>query len=145
MLLSHGTWVLILDGEKYLLLQNEGDRSALSLRVLQHAEIDNPPTRDQGTEKPGRMPAAGAGRSAVEQTDWHTLEKESFAHDVADRLRRWALADRFSQIVICADPRTLGTIRHNYHAEGSRRIVAELDKDLTGLPIDEMEKVIGAA
>lgn len=145
MKLSHGTWVLILDGEKYLLLRNEGDRERLSLKVLEQAEIDNPPTHDQGTGRPGRMPDVGVGRSAVQQTDWHALEKESFAHDVGDRLTRWALNNRFKEIVICADPRTLGTIRPTYHAEVSRRLIGELDKDLTGLPIDEMERVIAAA
>lgn len=145
MKLSHGTWVLILDGEKYLLLRNEGDRERLDLKVLDHAEIDNPPTHDQGTDRPGRLPDAGVGRSAVQQTDWHMLEKTSFAHDVADRLKRLALNNRFSEIVICADPKTLGTIRSAYHTEVSGRLVGELDKDLTGLPIDEMERVIAAA
>lgn len=145
MKLSHGTWVMVLDGEKYLLLRNQGDAEILDLRVVEHDEIENPPTHDQGTEKPGRMPDAGFGRSAVEQTDWHALEKANFAGDVADRLKTWALKNRFSELLVCADPKTLGTIRLKYHGEVSRRLVGEIDKDLTSLPVDQVEKVIKAA
>ena len=138
--LSHGTWVLIADGEKYLVLRNRGDADIMDLRVVDHEEIDNPPTHDQGTEKPGRMPDAG-----VEQTDWHALEKEHFAGAVADHLKNWALKNRFSELLVCADPRTLGNIRAKYHSEVSRRVVAEIDKDLTSMPVDEMERIIKAA
>lgn len=145
MKLAHGTWVLILDGEKYLLLHNRGDEEIIDLRVVEHDEIDNPPTRDQGTEKPGRISDAGVGRSAVEQTDWHALEKENFARDVADQLKNWALKNRFSKLVVCADPKTLGNIRAEYHGEVKNRLVAEIDKDLTSLPVDKIEKTIKAA
>jgi protein required for attachment to host cells len=145
MKLTHGTWVMVLDGEKYLLLRNQGDAEIIDLRVVEHDEIENPPTHDQGTEKPGRLPDAGQGRSAVEQTDWHALEKANFAGDVADRLKNWALKNRFSELLVCADPKTLGTIRPKYHGEVSRRLVGEIDKDLTSLPVDQVEKVIKAA
>ena len=145
MKLSHGTWVMVLDGEKYLLLRNRGDADNLDLRVVEHEEIDNPPTHDQGTEQPGRKADAGLGRSAVEQTDWHALEKANFAGDVADRLKNWALKNRFRELLVCADPRTLGTIRPKYHSEVSRRLIGEIDKDLTSLPVDEIEHIVGAA
>jgi protein required for attachment to host cells len=143
---SHGTWVLVVDGEKFLLLRNEGDRGIMDLRVIDHDEIRNPPTREQGSERPGRMPDAGApGRSAVEQTDWHALEKERFAHDMADRLRGWALDNRFDALFVCAAPRTLGAMRPEYHVEVVQRLVGELDKDLTGMPVDRIQKVLEAA
>ena len=78
MRLANGTWVLVLDGEKFLLLRNQGDADIMDLRVIDHEEVENPPTREQGTERPGRLNDPGPGRSAVEQTDWHALEKERF-------------------------------------------------------------------
>jgi protein required for attachment to host cells len=145
MKLDKGTWVLVLDGEKFVLLRNEGDRGRMDLRVIDHEETVNPPTREQGTERPGRMPDAGLGRSSVEQTDWHALEKERFARDIAGRLRSWALENRFAALVVCADPTTLGAIRPEYHVEVSQRLVGELDKDLTGMPVDRIEKALQAA
>lgn len=145
MKLSNGAWVLILDGEKFLLLRNHGDEVNIDLRVVEHDEIDNPPTHDQGTQKPGRMPESGVGRSAAEQTDWHALEKANFARDVAERLKNWALKKRFSELFVCADPKTLGNIRAEYHAEVSRRLVGEIDKDLTSVPVHEIEKIVDRA
>ena len=50
---------------------------------------DNPPTREQGTDRPGRAyPAAHAttGHSAVQTTDWHEIEKDRFAQRAASAL-----------------------------------------------------------
>lgn len=140
-------WVMILDGEKYILLRNHGDEDILDLRVITHAEADNPPTREQAADRPGRMNDAGAqgAKSAVQETDWHALEKERFARDVTNRLRDWAMRNRFEKLVIVADPSSLGAMRPHYHKTVSDRIVAEIDKDLTNLPMDEIEKVLGRA
>lgn len=145
MKLPHESWVLILDGERFLLLGNRGDEDIIDLRVIEAEEIDNPPTHAQGVERPGRFPDPGTGKSAVAQTDWHTLEKARFAHDIADRLKHWAMQGRFSKLLVCADPKTLGRIRPEYHKEVSQRLLGEIDKDLTSMPIDQIERVIGAA
>jgi protein required for attachment to host cells len=145
MKLAHDTWVLVLDGEKFLMLRNQGDEQLINLEVLDHEEIRNPPTREQGTERPGRMSDVGLGNSAVGQTDWHALEKERFASDIAGRLKDWALKNRFDKLVVCADPKTLGNIRPEYHVEVERRIVAEIAKDLTSIPVDEIERILLAA
>ncbi len=145
MKLATETWVMILDGEKFILLRNQGDEDILDLRVISHDEADNPPTRDQASDRPGRMKDAGGpgAKSAVAETDWHALEKERFAKDVTDRLRDWAMRNRFEKLVIVADPSSLGAMRPHYHKTVSDRIVAEIDKDLTNLPIDEIEKILG--
>lgn len=146
MKLATDTWVMIIDGEKFILLRNHGDESILDLRVITHNEIRNPPTREQGTDRPGRLYDAGPGaKSAVAETDWHALEKERFAKDIADRLRDWAMQNRFQALVVVADPQTLGTIRPQYHKTVTDRLVAELDKDLTNMPIESIEKVLSAA
>ena len=48
----------------------------------------NPPTHEQGTDKPGRAYASAGGsrRSGIEGTDWHDLEEHKFARDVAAAL-----------------------------------------------------------
>jgi len=145
MRIANGTWVLVADGEKYLLLRNEGGAALVDLRVIAHAEQDNPPNREQGTDRPGRLDDPGPGRSAVEETDWHRLAKERFAKDLADRLRLWALADRFEALVVAADPRTLGVLRPALHKAVVERLVGEVDKDLTKMPLPEIEEILKAA
>jgi protein required for attachment to host cells len=146
MRIDNGTWVLVADGEKYLLLRNRGDAELVDLRVIRHGETENPPTHAQGTDRPGRMDdPGGPGRSAVQETDWHRLEKERFARDLAERLRLAALAGRFGSLVLVADPRTLGVLRPELHKAVTERLAGEVDKDLTGMPVPEIEKALKAA
>ena len=79
MRIDNGTWVLVADGEKFVLLRNNGNRAHLDLRVIRAGAVENPPTREQGTDRPGRLDNAAAGPRAVEETDWHRMEKERFA------------------------------------------------------------------
>ncbi|NBC20286.1 MAG: hypothetical protein GVY06_04445 [Alphaproteobacteria bacterium] len=69
MQLPHGAFVVIADGEKYLILENRGDHEIMDLRVLGHDEIDVPPNRDLVTDKAGRMADSGQQRSAVGSTE----------------------------------------------------------------------------
>ena len=139
MKIEHRAWVLVMDGEKFLLLENAGDSELVNLQVIGEDAIRNPPTEAQGTDRPGRMADAGHGRSAVEQTDWHALEKRRFAADMADRLYHWAHEGRFSRLILAADPKSLGALRQHLHKEVCARIVAELDEDLTNHPPDRIE------
>jgi protein required for attachment to host cells len=145
--IGNGSWVLVADGEKFLVLRNQGDAELLDLRVIRHGETENPATHEQGTDRPGRYDDQGApgGRSAFEDTDWHRLEKERFAKDLAERLRRWALDNRFHKLVIAADPRTLGVLRPELHKAVTERLAGELDKDLTSLPVGDIEAILKAA
>lgn len=147
MKLTTETWVMVLDGEKFILFRNQGDEDIIDLRVITHEETDNPPTRDQAADRPGRMNDAGGpgAKSAVQETDWHALEKERFARDVTDRLRHWAMGNRFRHLVIVADPSSLGAMRPHYHKTVSDRLVGEIDKDLTNLPIKEIETALSRA
>ncbi|WP_306119695.1 MULTISPECIES: host attachment family protein [unclassified Roseitalea] len=152
--LSHDGWVVVADGEKALFLRNEGDEKFPNLEVFREDEQRNPPTREQGTDTPGRfndggtgsraMPAgAGHGhRSAVDETDWHRLEKDRFARDIADRLYKYAHAGRFRALVLAAAPHVLGEIRKALHPEVADRIIAEVDKDLTNHAVDKIEKLL---
>lgn len=140
MQLPHGAFVVIADGEKYLILENRGDHEIMDLRVLGHDEIDVPPNRDLVTDKAGRMADSGQQRSAVGSTEWHELEQAEFARTLTDRLNRLALEDRFDAIVIAADPETLGQMRESYHDGLLERLVAEIDKNYTHAPIPEIER-----
>lgn len=143
--LTHGTWVVIADGEKALFLENRTDAEDPFLQVFRVDEQDNPPTAEQGTDRPGRMPDTGMGqRSAVQEVDWHRLAKERFADDLADTLYAQAHKGRFDRLVICAAPRVLGDLRDKLHPEVAGRVVAEIPKTLTNHPLDEVERVLRA-
>ena len=144
--IPHGAHVFIADGRKALLLRNEGDATHPNLKTEQVFENDNPPTREQGTDKPGRSYASvGSRRSAMEQTDWHELDEHRFAKDIADMLQVLVREKSIEALVIAAPPRTLAELRKSMHDEVKKRIIAEVDKDLTNQPVCEIEKQLTAA
>ena len=143
--LSNETWVLVADGEKALFLVNEGDAEYPVLRVRREEEQDNPPTREQAANRPGRQhESVGPGRSAYEDTDWHRLAKDRFADHLAEMLYERAHKNRFERIVLVAAPKVLAELRDKMHKEVAARVVGEVPKTLTNHPVDEIEKVLKA-
>jgi protein required for attachment to host cells len=143
--IPHDALVFVGDGEKALFLRNKGDSRNLNLVVERIFEQDNPATREQGTDKPGRsFSSTGTHRSSMEQTDWHQIAEERFAEDIADRLYRQAHADRFQELVVIAPPRVLGNLRKAFHKAVSARVTAEIPKELTSHPVYEIEKLLAA-
>ena len=53
--IPHDAYVFVGDGRKALLLRNEGDAQYPNLKTENVYENDNPPTREQGTDKPGGL------------------------------------------------------------------------------------------
>lgn len=142
--LTHGTFVVVADGEKALFLRNVGDAEYPNLEVVREIEHPNPPSREQGTDRPGRFPDMGTAshRSAVEETDWHRLEKERFAKELSERLYKLAHAGHFERLVVVAPPRILGELRKDFHKEVADRVVAEIGKDLTHHTVDRIEDLV---
>jgi protein required for attachment to host cells len=140
---SHSTLVLVGDGQKALFLRNRGNAQRVDLEVERILEQDNPATREQGTDRPGRSTASvGVARSAVEEVDWHYLAKERFADVIADALYRHAHDNRFAKLVIIAPPKILGNLRRAFHREVIDRIVGEIPKELTSHPLPQIEKLL---
>jgi protein required for attachment to host cells len=140
--IPHDGLVFVGDGRKALFLRNEGDEKFLVLKTEQVVVgEENPATREQGSGRPGRVhQSLGEHRSSVEQTDWHEIEEKRFAKEVAAALLRVVRERSIKTIVVIAPPRTLAELRRVLHAEVKTRIAAEIDKDLTKMPLHEIEK-----
>jgi protein required for attachment to host cells len=143
--IPHNSLVLVGDGQKALFLRNKGSAFEVDLVVEQILEQDNPATREQGTDRPGRATASpGVARSAMEQADWHHIAKERFANDIAKALYHHAHAKLFDRLIIVAPPKILGQLRKSFHAEVIDRIAAEIPKELTSHPVSEIGKLVAA-
>jgi len=141
--LPHNSVVLVADGRKMLFLRNEGDAEFPNLVVEKAQEQDNPATRDQATDSAGRASSPQGGvQSSVEPTDFHQIEEDRFAADAADFLKTGALKNKYDSLIVVAPPKTLGELRKHYHKEVTSRLKGELDKDLTGHPIKDIEKAL---
>jgi len=166
MRIPHEALVVVADGRKMLLLRNEGDARRINLQVERKAIHESPKDGEQKSDAAGRasstqsgpgapaiaqggsMHAQGQGaqfapsRGSMEETDYHQLEEDRFASEVAEILKKGALANAFDKIIVAAPARTLGELRKRYHKEVTARLVGEIDKDLTGHPVPMIEKVL---
>ena len=141
--LPANAWVLIADGEKALFLINRGDDQDMNLDVLRKDEQDNPKAGDWAANKPGRMQDTGVQqRSAMDDTDWHELEKERFADEMAEHLYKKAHKGAFDKLVIAASRPVLSELRKAMHKEVESRVIHEVPKVLTNHPLDEVEDLL---
>jgi protein required for attachment to host cells len=139
--IAQGEWVVVCDGTKALVLENVGDAKFPNLKTREVHEQDDPPTHEQGTDAPGReFNSIGGGRSAVEQTDWHTQQEERFLRKLAAHLDAAVNADKAKALIVIAPPRALGVLRHAYSHNLKQAVRAEIDKDFVKLPVHEIEK-----
>lgn len=137
-------WVLVGDGKKALFLRNDGDADLLDLRRASVRMDDNPLTREQGSDAPGRAQASvGSARSSVETTDWHELAEHRFAESVADEINEAIRSGACKEIVLVAPPKILGDLRKRLSVEAAKHVKGEVAKDLTHHRIGEIEQILG--
>lgn len=140
-----GAWVVVCDGRKALILCNQGDAMFPNLRTHEVHEQENPPTREQGTDAPGRVhQSVGSARSSVEPTDWQEEGERAFMRQIAGRLDAAAAAGEVKSLVIVAAPRALGALRPHLSKGVHDIVAAEVDRDLVKMPVHEIEKLLAA-
>ena len=110
-IIPHDALVFVGDGRKALFIRNAGDEKFAHFVIEQTFVDDNPPTHDQGTDRPGRgfASAASVRRSAMETTDWHDIEEHRFAERLAKTLERLTRERKTPALAIAAPPRAWRT------------------------------------
>ena len=141
--IPHDALVLVGDGARAIFFRNNGTPLHPELAVENVFEQNNPPTREQGTDKPTRG-ISGAPRSNLEQTDWHQLNEDRFASEIATTLYQLAHENRLGRLVIVAPPKILGTLRKSLHKEVLDHIEAEVPKELASLPVSAIQQQIAS-
>lgn len=134
MQLPQNTVVAVADGEKLALFQNEGDAANVKLKALPSAEVDR-----------SKIASGARHPSSAANPDDSQQEEDGFSNGVAGLLNRQVLDGNIKNLVIVAAPRTLGEMRKSYHKSLSDVLIGELDKDLTGHTIAEIESALAAA
>jgi protein required for attachment to host cells len=143
--LHPGEWVVVCDGAKALVLENVGDEKFPNLKTREVYQQEDPKTREQGTDAPGRaISSVGEARAAMDQTDWHEQGERRFLEKLVARLDAAVRAGEAKSLVIAAPPRALGALRQVYTHGLRGAVAAELDKDLVKMPVHEIEKHLAA-
>ena len=127
--------VAIANGEKFLLLRNSGQ--ALEPKLERVDELDLLLTNFSAGVRHQDPAGQRSGSSDIDE----------LAHGaaIAEWLNDRALKGDLGDIVVAADPRTLGQIRQHYHKETQARVVGEVNKDLTNMPIPDIERTLANA
>lgn len=145
MRVAHNAFVVVADGRKMLFLRNEGDADFPNLVVEKKEVHANPAHRDQASDAAGRSSNSVDRRGgSVEEADFHQLEEDRFAAEVAELLKDRALRNDYNALIVIAPPTVLGELRKQYHKEVEGRLTGEIAKDLTGHPVAEIEKIVAA-
>lgn len=143
MALPHQALVMVADGKKLLFLRNHGDEQQIDLRIEAHDERQDAMDRDLKTDAPGlSFSSAGSGRDTMEETDFHRQEEDRWIKDAAAEVNRRALSNDFEALVIVTPPRALGVLRKQLHKESEKRVIATINKEMSGRPTPEIEKLV---
>lgn len=132
MIISTGTLVAVVDGEKLALFNNTGHQS-VSLTPRPTPEIAE------------RASGAAGRTSSGANPDNDTQAEDGFAVGVADVLNRMVLNHKVEHLLVIAAPKTMGQLRKGWHKETEARIVGEIAKDLTGHSPEQIAAAIEKA
>lgn len=122
--------VVVADGNGARVFRNTGKPGDISL------------TQDEVLDPIAMNGPAG---SAPNEMSTKQLEEATFAKQLAEWLNAGALKNAYADLVVIADPQTLGRLRPLLHKETSQRLVGELAKTLTNAPLADIERSLTAA
>ena len=135
MKLSHQAHVALVDGENFTLYRNEGQifDPKLVVESKPDLKVTNFSAGVRHQDQIGRQ----LGRTQLDE----------LAHGaaVAEWLNAQVLAGTIGEVLIIADPKTLGEMRQHYHADLTSKLAGEIDKTLTGKTTSEIEEIIANA
>lgn len=120
MLLPHGCYVALVDGETFDLYRNAGAEAEPQLLLLDPPEIDS-------SNHSGGSHHSSPGNHADSQ-----VAEDAHARAAAIWLNSQVLRRRIKDLVILAPPRTLGEMRKHYHRKLQEVLRKEVGKDLAG-------------
>ena len=132
MRLPKNAHVAIVDGENFTVMRNSGTPFEPKLASSEKPDLSatnfsaGVKHQDNVGQQHGRTDLNELGHGAA-AAEW--LNAKSIAGEITD-------------ILVIADPKTLGEMRRHYHTELEKRLVGEIGKTLSGEPTEKIEQVI---
>lgn len=135
MLVPKGTYVAVVDGENFTLFENIGLAAEPKLKALASPELE------LTNFDAGKRHHANRGRPNADDR----ATEDAHVAAAIDWLNTEAVAGKIDNLVIIADPRSLGEMRLRYHNALKDCLVTELTLALATAPIPKIEKALAAA
>lgn len=139
------TWVLIADGGRARILENNGPGSGLEEVTGMTFTHDLPPTHELARDRqPRSFESVGSARHPVDTgLDLHRKEKELFAGELAQTLEKELAKKSFDALVIVAPAKAMGELRAAISEKVRAKVGKELVADLTKTPDAELVSHLG--
>jgi protein required for attachment to host cells len=131
MLLPHGTVFAVVDGEKFELYRNTGTTPEPKLEAIEIPDLA------ETNKSAGMRHHAHTGSASDER-----LGEDAHVTSVVDWLNDQVLAHKIDNLVVIADPRSLGEMRRRYHRDLKETLICDLDKTMTGRSGEEIVKAL---
>ena len=128
--------VAIVDGENFTVMRNGG--APLEPKLDRAEQPDLSATNYSA----GVRHQDNIGREKGTSTQ---LDELAHAAAAAEWLNSQCVSGDIENLVVIADPKTLGEMRHHYHSELEKRLVGEIAKTMTGQPTDKIEQALASA
>jgi len=136
-------FVLVCDGRKALLLQNDGDQKFPRLSVVEIIEQSLSPDRDYHRHEPGPVQqSCNPRRGRVEQVDHHDQAERAFLQRLASHLTNLLAGTKQCKLFIVAPARALGMLRPRYTPSIRHALKAEVKGDLVSFPVYKIEEML---
>lgn len=136
------TWILIADSAKARLIEQDPDAREFKALSSEAFEGERGTSKEIASDRPGRtFDSGGQGRHAMEpSSDPQRHAKFAFARDLARHLDEADTHQRFDRLILIAAPQTLGDLRSMLPDRVQAKVVREIDKDLTSIPLQHLAK-----
>jgi len=139
------TWIIVADGMQAQIYSNKGPGTGIDAVLPEPMAADPLSGTEITNERPGRVfDSAGEGRHGIQPaTDPGRHHQKGFAAEIASILDQRFKNNEFQQLVVIAAPKMLGDLRAAFGANIRKLVIAELDKDLSKLTIQELTRRVG--
>ena len=135
MKLPHKAHVALVDGETFVVMRNKGRPFEPVLETVAKPDLSAT-----------NYSAGVRHQDPVSQQHGRTdLEELAHGAAAAEWLNAKAIAGEMDDLLVIADPKTLGEMRRHYHGELEKRLVGEIAKTMTGETSDRIAGAIAAA
>jgi protein required for attachment to host cells len=141
MLLPHGTFFAIVDGENFELFRNTGTEPQPRLDPIAVPDLETT-NYSAGARDHDKVSRFNSGAPKDRESK---LEERAHAVAVTEWLNSEVLAGRIDRLVIIADPKSLGEMRRHYHKKLSEVLMCDLGRTLTKASADDIVKIVRAA
>ena len=132
MKIPHKAHVAVVDGESFLLMQNEGQAFEPRLKSLSRPDLSA-----------SNFSAGVKHQDDIGQRHGRTdLNELAHGAAAAEWLNGKAIANEIEDLLVIADPKTLGEMRRHYHGELEKRLVGEIAKTMTSAPARKIASAI---